>query len=235
MVHLARCGWVGNQKYATLLWSGDVPSTFEALRDQIAAGLNIGLAGIPWWTTDIGGFQTRDCFDPAFTELLLRWFAFAVYCPILRMHGNRAPYDIPPLSDKDYGGGYLYTGHDNELWSYGEEAFEIMKAQLARRLELKPYIASLMEEASETGAPLMRTMFYEFPEDERCWELSDQYMFGPKYLVAPVLHAGEVERTVYLPKGNWRNVNDGSVCEGGKEILCDAPIAYIPVFERLAE
>lgn len=235
MVHLARCGWVGNQKYATLLWSGDVPSTFEALRDQIAAGLNIGLAGIPWWTTDIGGFQTRDCFDPAFTELLLRWFAFAVYCPILRMHGNRAPYDIPPLSDKDYGGGYLYTGHDNELWSYGEEAFEIMKAQLARRLELKPYIASLMEEASETGAPLMRTMFYEFPEDERCWELSDQYMFGPKYLVAPVLHAGEVERTVYLPKGNWRNVNDGSVCEGGKEILCDAPIAYIPVFERLGK
>ena len=110
-----------------------------------------------------------------------------------------------------------------------------MKAQLARRLELKSYIASLMEEASETGAPLMRTMFYEFPEDERCWELSDQYMFGPKYLVAPVLHAGEVERTVYLPKGNWRNVNDGSVCEGGKEILCDAPIAYIPVFERLGK
>ena len=115
------------------------------------------------------------------------------------------------------------------------EGETLSSPQLARRLELKPYIASLMEEASETGAPLMRTMFYEFPEDERCWELSDQYMFGPKYLVAPVLHAGGGERTVYLPKGNWRNVNDGSVCEGGKEILCDAPIAYIPVFERLAE
>lgn len=233
MLHLARCGWAGNQKYATLLWSGDVPSTFEAFRDQVVAGLNIGLAGIPWWTTDIGGFQTRDCFTAEFRELLLRWFEFAVYCPVLRMHGNRAPYTIPPLSDKEYGGGYLYTGQANELWSYGEEAFEVMKRQLQRRLEMKPYIARLMREASETGAPLMRAMFYEFPEDEKCWGLSDQYMFGEKYLVAPVLHAGERSRSVYLPKGTWKNVNDGQTYEGGQRISAEAPIEVIPVFERI--
>lgn len=233
MLHLARCGWAGNQKYSTLLWSGDVPSTFEALRDQVAAGLNVGLAGVPWWTTDIGGFQTRDCFDPDFVELLLRWYEYAVYCPVLRMHGNRAPFDIPPLSDKEYGGGYLYTGHDNEIWSYGDEAFEIMKSQLQRRLDMKPYISSLMKEASETGAPVIRAMFYEFPEDEKCWELSDQYMFGSRYLVAPVLHIKEREREVYLPAGKWRNVNDGTEYEGGQTVCAPAPLEVIPVFERI--
>lgn len=235
MIHLARCGWAGNQKYSTLLWSGDVPSTFEALRDQIAAGLNVGLAGVPWWTTDIGGFDTPDCYAPEFKELLLRWYEFAVYSPVLRMHGNRAPFDIPPLSDKDFGGGYLFTGHDNELWSYGEEAFEIMKNQLNVRLTMKPYIHALMEEAHESGAPIIRAMFFEFPEDEKCWTLSDQYMFGSKYLVAPVLHLGERQREVYLPEGNWKDVYDKTetIYEGPVTVMADAPIEHIPVFERM--
>lgn len=87
-----------NQKYASLLWSGDIPSTFESLRDQMIAGLHMGLAGIPWWTTDIGGFMTDDAADPDFRELLLRWFEFAVFTPILRMHGDRGPHDIPTIS-----------------------------------------------------------------------------------------------------------------------------------------
>lgn len=233
MLHLVRSAWAGSQKYSTLVWSGDVPSTFESLRDQLSGGLNIGLAGIPWWTTDIGGFMTDDVKDPGFKELLLRWFEFAVYCPVLRMHGDRGPHNIAPLSDKEYGGGYLYTGHDNELWSYGEEAFAIMKKQLDTRLSLKPYIARLMKEASETGAPLMRTMFYEFPEDEKCWELNDQYMFGSDYLVAPILHAGEFEREVYLPAGTWKNLNDDREYEGSQKVLCEAPIEMIPVFKRV--
>lgn len=235
MIHLARCGWAGNQKYSTLLWSGDVPSTFEALRDQIAAGLNVGLAGVPWWTTDIGGFDTPNCFDPDFKELLLRWYEFAVYCPVLRMHGNRAPFDIPPLSEKDFGGGYLFTGHENELWSYGEEAFKIMKDQLDVRLSMKPYIESLMVEAHENGSPVIRTMFFEFPDDETCWTLSDQYMFGSKYLVAPVLHLGERQRTVYLPAGQWKAVygNNPLVYEGPTTVTADAPLEYIPVFEKI--
>lgn len=229
---LARCGWAGSQKYASLLWSGDVPSTFESLRDQISAGLNMGLAGIPWWTTDIGGFMTDDVADEDFRELLLRWFEFAVFSPILRMHGDRGPHDIPPLSDKEWGGGSLFTGRPNELWSYGEEAFRIMKKQLDLRLSLRPYIAGLMREASETGAPLLRTMFYEFPDDPHCWELEDQYMFGGQYLVAPILHAGQRERRVYLPAGKWKNLADGQICKGADAIVCAAPLEQIPVFER---
>ncbi len=233
ILSLVRCGWAGSQKYAALLWSGDVPSTFAALRDQLSAGLNMGLAGIPWWTTDIGGFMTDDVDDPAFHELLLRWYEFAVFSPILRMHGDRGPHNIPPLSDKEWGGGHLYTGQPNELWSYGEMEFEIMRRQLELRLSLKPYITGLMEEASRTGAPLLRAMFYEFPEDGHCWELEDQYMFGPKYLVAPVLEAGMTRREVYLPAGRWRDIAEGREYAGGQTVVCDAPLERIPVFEKI--
>ena len=235
MLHLVRSGWAGSQKYAALLWSGDVPSTFESLRDQLSAGLNMGLAGIPWWTTDVGGFMTDDVSDPDFRELLLRWFEFAVFSPILRMHGDRGPHNIPPLSDKEYGGGSLYTGQANELWSYGEEAFAVMKKQLDLRMSLKPYIEELMKEASGNGAPLLRTMFYEFPEDKVCWELSDQYMFGPDYLVAPILHAGEFEREVYLPKGIWKDISGGMEYVGEQTICASAPIDRIPVFKRVKQ
>ncbi len=234
MLFLTRSGWAGNQKYSSLIWSGDVPSTFESLRDQLSAGLNMGLAGSPWWTTDIGGFMTADWSAPEFKELLLRWFEFAVFSPILRLHGDRGPHNIPPLSDKDYGGGSLYTGQSNEMWSYGEDAFAVMKKQLDLRLSLKPYIEGLMREASETGAPLLRTMFYEFPDDAKCWELSDQYMFGPAYLVAPILSAGETARDVYLPEGNWQNINDKTEYAGGQTVRCDAPIDVIPVFKKLS-
>ncbi len=234
ILHLVRSGWAGSQKYATLLWSGDVPSTFESLQDQINAGLNAGLAGIPWWTTDIGGFMTDDVADADFKELLLRWFEFAVFSPILRMHGDRGPHNIPPLSEKEWGGGSLYTGQPNELWSYGEDAFAIMKQQLELRLSIKPYVESLMQEASKTGAPLLRTMFFEFPEDKQCWEIEDQYMFGSRYLVAPVLHLGERERSVYLPAGSWKRLADGKVFEGAQVITSEAPLEWIPVFERLS-
>ena len=232
-LHLVRSGWAGSQKYATLIWSGDVPSSFEAMEDQLSAGLNMGLAGIPWWTTDIGGFMTDDVNDPEFRELLLRWYEWAVFTPFLRMHGDRGPHDIAPLSDKEWGGGHLYTGHSNELWSYGEEAFTIMKKQLEVRWGLKSYIESIMKEATQNGSPLMRTMFYEFPEDEKCWNITDQYMFGARYLVAPVLELGQRSRKVYLPKGTWKNINDGKSYEGGCVIEADAPLEFIPVFEKI--
>ncbi len=233
ILHLIRSTWAGGQKYGVLLWSGDVPSTFESLRDQINAGLNAGLAGIPWWTTDIGGFMTDDCQDEAFRELLLRWYEFAVFSPVLRMHGDRGPHDIEPLDEREWGGGSLYTGHDNELWSYGEEAFTIMKKQLDLRLSLKPYIEKLMKEATQTGAPLLRTLFYEFPLDPMCWEIEDQYMFGDRYLVAPVLELGCRERQVYLPEGTWKNLVDGKEYLGGSYVMSEAPLEAIPVFERV--
>ena len=220
IVNLLRCAWAGSQKYGNVVWSGDVPSTFEALYDQLQAGLNMGLAGIPWWTTDVGGFMTDDVNDPDFRQLLIRWYEFAVYSAVLRMHGDRGPYNIPPLDDRDWGGGYLHTGQPNELWSYGEENYRIM-------------LKGLYREASENGSPLIRTMFYEFPEDRKCWELQDQYMFGDRYLVAPILRLNQFERDVYLPAGTWRDTRDGKEYQGGQVIHTMAPIDSIPVFERV--
>ena len=194
----------------------------------------MGLAGIPWWTTDIGGFMTDNAQDPDFIELLIRWYQFGVFCPVFRMHGNRGPdWDIPTLDDRDFGGGYLYTGHPNEIWSYGDECFEIMKKYLGVRESLKDYISGLMEETSKTGAPLIRTMFFEFPDDERCWELSDQFMFGSDYLVAPILELGARERTVYLPAGKWESLEDKQVLTGGTVVTVPAPLDVIPVFRKV--
>ena len=232
-VNLLRCGWAGSQKYGNVIWSGDVPSTFEAFREQLQAGLNIGLAGIPWWTTDIGGFMTDDVNDPDFRQLLIRWYQFAVYSAVLRMHGDRGPYNIPPLDDRDWGGGYLHTGQPNELWSYGEENYRIMRKYYDIRIAMHDYVKDLYKDAHETGAPLIRTMFFEFPQDEKCWDLQDQYMFGTKYLVAPILYLNQYEREVYLPEGKWKNVNSGEILAGGQSITVKAPIDEIPVFEKL--
>ena len=231
-VNLLRSAWAGSQKYGNVVWSGDVPSTFESLRDQLQCGINMGLSGIPWWTTDTGGFMTDDCSDPAFHQLLMRWFEFAVFTAALRMHGERGPLDIPQLDDRDFGGGYLHTGHANELWSYGEEVFKVLKKNLDLRLSLKDYICGLFDEAHENGSPLLRAMFYEFPEDEKCWNLYDQYMFGPEYLVAPILTADTFEREVYLPKGTWKDIRTGETYTGETTITAEAPIDSIPVFRK---
>lgn len=231
--NLIRCAWAGSQKYGVVLWSGDIQGNFETLRDQFAAGLNVGLAGIPWWTTDIGGFFVN-VKDPRHKELLLRWFEWAAFCPVLRLHGDKGPSDIPLLDEEhDHGGGFCHTGLPNEIWSYGEEAERVMEKYLRLRLSLKPYLKKLMREASENGSPLMRTMFYEFPEDGACWNCTDQYMFGEKYLVAPVLYEGMRRRSVYLPAGQWKDLESGEVLAGGRTVEADAPLDVIPVFERL--
>ena len=234
VVNLLRCGWAGSQKYGNVIWSGDIPSTFESFRDQIKCGLNMGMAGIPWWTTDIGGFMTDDVNDPDFRQLLIRWYQFAVYSAVLRMHGDRGPYNIPPLDDRDWGGGYLHTGQPNELWSYGEDNYKIMKAYYDIRIEMHDYIKKLYDEASTNGSPLIRTMFYEFPSDSKCWELEDQYMFGDEYLVAPILELNMFQREVYLPEGcKWQLTSTEEIYDGGQTVTVDAPIEYMPVFRKV--
>lgn len=233
VVNLLRCAWAGSQKYGNVVWSGDIPSTFEALQDQIQCGLNMGLAGIPWWNTDIGGFMTDDVEDPDFRQLLIRWYQFATFTAVMRLHGDRGPYNIPALDDRDWGGGYLHTGQDNEMWSYGDDNFKIMKKYYDIRIGMKDYLKKIFDEAHENGSPLMRAMFYEFPEDEKCWDIKDQYMFGDKYLVAPILHLNEFEREVYLPKGEWTLTSDGTRYTGGQTVKVAAPIDYMPLFERV--
>ena len=233
VVNLLRCAWAGSQKYGNVVWSGDIQSTFESLADQVKCGINMGLAGIAWWNTDIGGFMTNDVEDPEFRQLLIRWYQFAVFTAVMRLHGDRGPYNIPALDDRDWGGGYLHTGQPNEMWSYGEENFKIMKKYYDLRISLKPYIKELFKEASENGSPLMRAMFYEFPDDAVCWHLDDQYMFGSKYLVAPILHLDEFEREVYLPEGQWKLTSTGETYKGGVTVRVAAPLDYMPVFERI--
>ncbi|MBQ7353401.1 MAG: family 31 glucosidase [Clostridia bacterium] len=230
-ISLIRCAWAGSAKYGALVWSGDIMPTFEAMRCQVRAGLNMAIAGIPWWTTDIGGFDYGDPASEEYRELTIRWFQYATFCPILRMHGYQAPYI--PAKEGLTGGGMCYTGGDNEIWSYGEKAFEIMKNHVFYREKMKPYLKSIMDEAHEKGNPPMRPMFYEFPEDKGCWDVEDQYMFGSKLMVCPVCELGQRQREVYLPNGKWKNVFTGEIYEGGKAITADAPIEYTPVYERL--
>ena len=177
--------------------------------------------------------MTDDVNDPDFRELLIRWYQFAVYSAVLRMHGDRGPYNIPPLDERERGGGYLHTGQPNELWSYGEENYRIMRKYYDVRIGMHDYIRALYREAHETGAPLIRTMFFEFPEDPKCWELQDQYMFGSRYLVAPVLELHQREREVYLPAGRWKDLNSGRIEEGGRSVTAAAPVDVIPVYEKV--
>ena len=224
IISLCRSAFVGSQRYGALVWSGDLEPTFDALRCQIPSGLNIGLSGIPWWTTDIGGFHGGDPSDPGYRELYVRWFQFGVFCPVLRLHGDREPRQTF---------GPSMTAGDNELWSFGEEAYDILRSLLDLRERLRGYVAELMVEASDTGLPLMRALFVETPDDPRAWEIEDEYLFGPWMLIAPITQLGQRERNVYLPAGSrWINIWSGTSFDGGSRIDVDAPLAQIPAFVR---
>jgi len=221
--NLTRSGWAGSQRYGVAIWSGDIESTFDTLRRQVRAGLNLALCGIPWWTTDIGGFFYGNPQDPSFRELIVRWFQYGAFCPLFRLHGFREPAIRHPVPE----------GGPNEVWSFGETAYNIIRELMFLRERLRPYIMDQMRLASEHGVPPMRPVFFDFPGDERCWSVDDQFMFGPDLLVAPVLHEGARSREVYLPVGtSWTDVWTGQVFEGGRQIAADAPLERIPLYLR---
>ena len=231
IVNLLRCAWAGSQKYGALVWSGDIASSFESMRNQLAAGLNIGIAGIPWWTTDIGGFHGGDPNDENFRELFVRWFQWGAYCPVMRMHGDREPRQ-PQYGTT--GGATCRSGAANEVWSYGDKVYDICVKYMNIREKLRDYTRKLMKEAHEKGTPIMRTMFYQFPKDEMCWTVEDQYMYGDRFLVAPVLYAGAKTRNVYLPKDfQWKDIENGSIYEGGTTIEVELSLETMPVFEKI--
>ncbi|MCR2022376.1 glycoside hydrolase family 31 protein, partial [Blautia pseudococcoides] len=230
VLNLVRCAWAGSQQYGALIWSGDIHSTYQDFRNQIVAGLQMGLSGIPWWTTDIGGFHGGNIYDKDFQELLVRWFQFGAFCPVMRLHGCRLPRT--PLY-KTNGEETEGTGADNEIWSYGEENYQIMKKFIEIREMMRDYTRSLMAETHTTGAPVMRTMFYEFPEDLNTWELDTQYMYGPDILAAPIVKPHAFQRKVYLPEGStWTNAHTGEILNGGQWTEAEAPITSMPVFLR---
>ncbi len=232
IMSLTRCAWAGSQKYAVLTWSGDIYSSFRTMREQLQAGLSMEMAGIPWWTCDIGGFMGGDISDPAFRELLVRWFAWGCFSPVFRMHGERSPWYEREQEFRN-GVRQLTSGQDNEVWSFGEENTPILCKFLFIRERLRPYIRSLMKAAHETGAPVMRPLFYDFPQDRNAWLTEDAYMFGPDLLVAPVMEAGASERRIYLPAGAvWKDAYTGQVYTGGQNVTVPAPLDVIPVMLR---
>ena len=230
IVNLLRCAWAGSQKYGALVWSGDIQSSFESLRNQLCAGLNMAIAGIPWWTTDIGGFFGASVEDLSYRELFARWFEYGTFCPVMRLHGYRMPYQ-PQLGTT--GGATCVSGAPNEIWSYGDEVYQICRNYIALREQMRPYIRKQMETAHTKGDPVMRPLFYDFPGDETAWNVEDEFMFGPDVLVAPVLERGQREKAVYLPVGStWVNIWDGKRTEGGQTVKVDTPLGQIPVFTR---
>ena len=228
IVNLLRCAWAGSQKYGALVWSGDIASSFESMRNQLAAGLNMGIAGIPWWTTDIGGFHGGNPSDENFRELFVRWFQWGAFCPVMRLHGDREPKKKPLGTS---GGGICESGADNEVWSYGDHVYDICKKYMELREKMRDYTRELMKQAHEKGTPVIRTLFTEFPNDKTCWKIEDQYMYGDKYLVAPVLYPKQTVKRVYLPEGySWKLLDSDKVYMGGDWIEVDCPLETMPVF-----
>ncbi|HVM62647.1 MAG TPA: TIM-barrel domain-containing protein [Verrucomicrobiae bacterium] len=227
IVTLGRAGFAGSQRYGAALWSGDIDSTWEDLRQQVRAGLNVGLSGIPWWTTDIGGFFGGEIDTPYFRELIVRWFQYGAFCPLFRLHGWRnSSLAHPETGDPTRGG-------PNEVWSFGDRAYGIIRELLFLRDRLRPYIMEQMELAARKGTPPMRPLFFDFAADPGCQLVDDQFLFGPDVLVAPVLHPGATSRSVYLPAGaRWTDAWTGEELNGGQTIQADAPLERIPLYLR---
>ncbi len=238
IISLSRAAYTGAQRFGALVWSGDVPSTFDSLEKSVRTGLSMAMSGIPWWTTDIGGFWGGDPQSEEFRELLVRWFQFGVFCPVTRLHGVRVKHEEhverhPGIQEP--------SGADNEIWSYGERDYEILKALVELRERLRPYIDSYMKEAKETGVSIMRPLFMEYPEDPAAYTIEDEYLFGRDILFAPITAYGQTEREVYLPEGRWvrvgrRSEKDGndsttSIVTGGQWVSAcaqvDEFIAYV--------
>lgn len=229
---LARAAYTGAQRNATLFWSSDISPTWNTLQRQVPAGLDVTASGLPYWTDDVGGFWGLPAvhhpvhpplIDPAtardnvggyddYPELYVRWFEYGTFMPVLRTHGMR---------------------RYNTVWSYGDQATPILEKYLRLRYALFPYIYSQAWHASQTGAPYMRALFMDFPDDPKVDTLNDEFMFGPDFLVAPVTHQGQTSREVYLPAGtDWYNYWTNEKYHGGQTIVAQAPIETLPLFVR---
>ncbi len=228
-VLLTRAAYPGSQKFGAIVWNGDIGSTFANLKMSVKSGLSMAMCGIPWWNSDIGGFHGGDITSEYFRELIVRWFQFGVFSPVMRLHGSRLR---PPFHKERHPGIIEPSGGDNEIWSFGERNYPILKRLIELREGLKPYILEQMEATSQTGAPIMRPMFFDFPEDETCYCLEDQYLFGSEILFAPILEEKSVSREVYLPGGRWVNVIDFKAYHGGQTYRFDANLEEFLAFVK---
>ena len=210
---LSRSAFAGSQRNGVTAWSGDINSDWLSFRRQVPAGLNFALSGIPYWTTDIGGFVFGNPRDAAFRELFVRWFQYGTFNPILRVHGTRNP-------------------DENELWSYGPDAQTILVNFDRLRYRMLPYIYSLAWKTTSEAYTPMRPLVMDFRADQRAQNTGDQFMFGPAFLVNPVTDPAATTRQVYLPEAKWYDFWTGSTVAGGHTINAIAPFERIPLYVR---
>ena len=231
---LARAAYLGAQRNGTMFWSSDIVSTWDMLKRSVPAGLNFAASGMPYWGTDIAGFfspgvaadyhaEHKPLLDGSdvrstighyedYPELFTRWFQWGAFQPIMRAHGER---------------------DHNEVWAYGKQAEPILEKYLKLRYQLLPYTYSIAYRSYKTGAPYMRALFMDFPNDARAADIPDEYMYGPAFLVAPVTEQGAAQRLVYLPAGSdWYNYWTKERITGGQTIVVQAPIDTLPLFVR---
>jgi alpha-D-xyloside xylohydrolase len=219
---LTRSAFGGQQRYASATWSGDIVSRWSDFQDQIAAGVNFSLSGIPYWTMDIGGFAVERRYENAtgdvldeWRELNTRWFQFGAFCPIFRSHGQypfREIFNIAPS---------------------GSPAYESMVYYDKLRYRLMPYIYSLAGHTYFDDYTIMRGLAMDFGSDPSTASVADQYMFGPAFLVSPVYERGVTSRPVYLPAGqDWYDAYTGALEQGGRRIEAAAPYSRMPLFVR---
>lgn len=236
---LTRGVWAGGQRHGIVLWSSDIESSFAELTAQVPQGVHASLSGIPWWTTDVGGYgcgYEQDNNSPYMRELIVRWYQFGCFCPVFRTHGHRKGPDEPnvaPCNPRQSSGG------PNEAWSYGADTQEILSKYIRLRATMKPYIQELAQNVTARGVPTMRPLWYEFPTDPLTRGVNDQYFLGNKYLVAPVTVQGATNRSVYFPGAGvtYQNVFDASdkvttPSTGGIRKVVQAPLEIIPVYIR---
>jgi alpha-D-xyloside xylohydrolase len=214
VVILSRSAFTGQQRNASISWSGDVSANWETLRRQIPAGLSFSMSGLPYWTTDIGGFfrPVDQYTSDVYHELLIRWFEFGVFCPIFRIHGYRS---------------------ETEMWKYGPQVEDVLRQYDTLRYRLLPYIYSEAWNVTNQGSTIMRALPLQFPNEPRVRDIQDQFMFGSSLLINPVVDKGATERELWLPAAaGWVDFWSGERRHGGEVVKADAPLARIPIYVK---
>ena len=210
---LTRSAYAGNQRNGAVTWSGDITGDWPTFTKMIPAGLNFTLSGIPYWTTDIGGYflgPLGGVGSPGYTELFERWFQFGGFCPMFRTHG---------------------TGTDRDIYAFGPSAQTVLQGVDNLRYRLLPYIYSLSWMVTSQAYTMMRALVFDFAADPMALDIPDEYMFGPAFLVNPVTSAGATSRSVYLPaNATWYDFWAGSSQPGGQTVMADAPIDHLPLY-----
>jgi alpha-D-xyloside xylohydrolase len=222
VVILTRSAYAGQQRNSAITWSGDISATWQVFKNQIPAGLNFSLSGIPYWNTDTGGFSANrqagnmDPTNPVYQELFSRWFQFSAFCPMFRVHGG-------------YG-----TAPGKEIWRFDAKTQGIMRNYLDVRYRLMPYLYSVAWDVTSNGQTFMRPLVMDFPKDPQALGIGNQYLFGPAIMVTPVTAAGATTQSVYLPAGGapWYNFWTAETSPAGQSVEAAAPVETLPLFVR---